>query len=102
MFVCQAIGAEYGEGFESFRPDGLMKVDVVRKKWSKSSYIQPISLLDFSLESLNPCGNQDFLNDRLQEGFLKRIRYAMKPDEAYGLVFSWDNVVVTSMFLIPM
>ena len=34
------------------------------------------------------------MNDRLQEGFLKRIRYAMKPDEAYGLIFSWDNVVV--------
>ena len=46
-----------------------------------------------------PCCNQDFLNDRLQEGFLKRIRYSMKPDEAYGLVFSWDNVVVNSMFL---
>lgn len=39
---------------------------------------------------------QDFLNDRLQEGFLQRIRYAMKPDEAFGLIFSWDNVVVTS------
>ncbi|CAK7339932.1 unnamed protein product [Dovyalis caffra] len=59
----EAIGAEYGEGFETFRQDGLLKVDV------------------------------DFLNDRLQEGFLHRIRYAMKPDEAYGLVFSWDNVV---------
>ncbi|CAN7112774.1 unnamed protein product [Brassica rapa subsp. narinosa] len=28
-------------------------------------------------------------------GFLPRIRYAMKPDEAYGLVLSWDNVVVS-------
>ncbi|KAG5416279.1 hypothetical protein IGI04_003846 [Brassica rapa subsp. trilocularis] len=27
-------------------------------------------------------------------GFLPRIRYAMKPDEAYGLVLSWDNVVL--------
>ncbi|KAF2587402.1 hypothetical protein F2Q70_00037516 [Brassica cretica] len=27
-------------------------------------------------------------------GFLPGIRYAMKPDEAYGLVFSWDNVVI--------
>lgn len=26
----QAIGAEYGEGFETFRPDGPLKVDVVR------------------------------------------------------------------------
>lgn len=35
VFVCfywilQAIGAEYGEGFETFRPNGLLKVDVVR------------------------------------------------------------------------
>lgn len=34
VFICiffpfQAIGAEYGEGFESFRPNGLLKVDVV-------------------------------------------------------------------------
>ncbi|XP_057989858.1 5-amino-6-(5-phospho-D-ribitylamino)uracil phosphatase, chloroplastic-like isoform X1 [Hevea brasiliensis] len=63
LFMQEAIGAEYGEGFETFRPDGPLKVDV------------------------------DFLNDRLQEGFLQRIRYAMKPDEAYGLIFSWDNVV---------
>jgi hypothetical protein len=26
----QAIGAEYGEGFETFRADGPLKVDVVR------------------------------------------------------------------------
>ncbi|XP_068330378.1 5-amino-6-(5-phospho-D-ribitylamino)uracil phosphatase, chloroplastic-like isoform X1 [Pyrus communis] len=63
LFMQEAIGAEYGEGFETFRPDGSLKVDV------------------------------DFLNDKLQEGFLKRIRYAMKPDEAYGLIFSFDNVV---------
>lgn len=41
----------------------------------------------------------DFLNDRLQEGFLKRIRYAMKPDEAFGLIFSWDNVVADTRAL---
>ena len=29
FFPFQAIGAEYGEGFESFRPNGLLKVDVV-------------------------------------------------------------------------
>ena len=39
---------------------------------------------------------QDFLSDRLQESFLHRIHYAMKPDEAYSLIFSWDNVVVNS------
>jgi hypothetical protein len=30
--VFQAIGAEYGEGFETFRTDGPLKVDVVRNK----------------------------------------------------------------------
>ncbi|XP_059457088.1 5-amino-6-(5-phospho-D-ribitylamino)uracil phosphatase, chloroplastic [Corylus avellana] len=69
LFMQETIGAEYGEGFETFRPDGPLKVDV------------------------------DFLNDRLQEGFLKRIRYAMKPDEAYGLIFSWDNVVADTRSL---
>ncbi|TVU17381.1 hypothetical protein EJB05_33414, partial [Eragrostis curvula] len=59
----QAIGAEYGEGFETFRMDGPLKVDV------------------------------DYLNEKLQECFLQRIRHAMKPDEAFGLIFSWDNVI---------
>lgn len=63
LFIQEAIGAEYGEGFETFRPDGPLKIDV------------------------------DFMNERLQEGLLDRIRYAMKPDESYGLIFSWDNVV---------
>lgn len=69
LFMQEAIGAEYGEGFDSFRADGPLKVDV------------------------------DFLNEKLQDGFLQRIRYAMKPDEAYGLVFSWDNVVVDTRSL---
>ncbi|MQL95931.1 hypothetical protein Taro_028602 [Colocasia esculenta] len=69
VFVEEAIGAEYGEGFETFRMDGPLKVDV------------------------------DFLNDKLQESFLQRIRYAMKPDEAFGLIFSWDNVVADTLSL---
>ncbi|KAI5670400.1 hypothetical protein M9H77_10764 [Catharanthus roseus] len=69
IFTEEAIGAEYGEGFETFRPVEPLKVDV------------------------------DFLNDRLQEGFLQRIRYAMKPDEAYGLIFTWDNVVMDTQSL---
>ncbi|RWR79025.1 haloacid dehalogenase-like hydrolase superfamily protein [Cinnamomum micranthum f. kanehirae] len=69
VFMEEEIGAEYGEGFETFRPDGLLKVDV------------------------------DFLNDRMQETFLQRIRYAMKPDEAFGLIFSWDNVVADTRSL---
>ncbi|MED6197750.1 hypothetical protein PIB30_059560 [Stylosanthes scabra] len=69
LFRQEAIGAEYGEGFETFRTDGPLKVDV------------------------------DYLNDKLQDGFLQRIRYAMKPDEAYGLIFSWDNVVADTRAL---
>ncbi|KAH0881149.1 hypothetical protein HID58_068543 [Brassica napus] len=69
LFVQEAIGAEYGEGFETFRQDGPLKVDV------------------------------DFWNEKLQDGFLQRIRYAMKPDEAYGLIFSWDNVVADTRSL---
>ncbi|KAL8172338.1 hypothetical protein V2J09_024142 [Rumex salicifolius] len=69
VFTEEAIGAEYGEGFETFRKDGLFQVDV------------------------------DFLNQQLQEGFLQRIRYAMKPDEAFGLIFSWDNVVADTRAL---
>ncbi|XP_019416062.1 PREDICTED: uncharacterized protein LOC109327392 isoform X2 [Lupinus angustifolius] len=65
LFMQEAIGAEYGEGFETFRADGPLKVDV------------------------------DYLNEKLQDSFLKRIRYAMKPDEAYGLIFSWENVADT-------
>ncbi|KAL6897910.1 hypothetical protein ACP4OV_006869 [Aristida adscensionis] len=64
VFVDEAIGAEYGEGFETFRMDGPLKVDV------------------------------DYLNEKLQECFLQRIRHAMKPDEAFGLIFSWDNVIL--------
>ncbi|KAL0928913.1 hypothetical protein M5K25_000845 [Dendrobium thyrsiflorum] len=68
-FVEEAIGAEYGEGFETFRMDGPLKLDV------------------------------DYLNERLQECFLQRIRHAMKPDEAFGLIFSWDNVVADTRSL---
>ncbi|KAF3333595.1 hypothetical protein FCM35_KLT01286 [Carex littledalei] len=64
IFSQEAIGAEYGEGFETFRTDGPLKVDV------------------------------DYLNNKLQQCFLQKIRHAMKPDEAFGLIFSWDNVVV--------
>jgi hypothetical protein len=70
VFVEEAIGAEYGEGFETFRMDGPLKVDV------------------------------DYLNEKLQECFLQRIRHAMKPDEACGLIFSWDNVIVSFFFFV--
>ncbi|PKA67136.1 hypothetical protein AXF42_Ash004628 [Apostasia shenzhenica] len=69
VFAEEAIGAEYGEGFETFRLDGPLKVDV------------------------------DYLNESLQACFLQRIRHAMKPDEAFGLVFSWDNVVADTRSL---
>ncbi|XP_078436381.1 haloacid dehalogenase-like hydrolase (HAD) superfamily protein isoform X2 [Wolffia australiana] len=66
VFGKEAIGAEYGEGFETFRMDGPLK---------------------------------DYLNNKLQESFLQRIRHAMKPDETYGLIFSWDNVVANTSSL---
>lgn len=69
IFTQEAIGAEYGEGFETFRMDGPLKVDV------------------------------DYLNEKLQGCFLQRIRHAMKPDEAFGLIFSWDNVVADTRSL---
>lgn len=69
LFVDEDIGAEHGEGFETFRPLGPLKVDV------------------------------DYLNDRMRERGLQRIRYAMKPDEAFGLIYSWDNVLADTRAL---
>eukprot|EP00249_Psilotum_nudum_P015276 c25237_g1_i1 orf=605-1768(-) len=69
LFAEEDIGAEHGEGFESFRPRGPLKVDV------------------------------DYLNDRMHERGLQRIRYAMKPDEAFGLIYSWDNVLADTKTL---
>ncbi|GAB2299394.1 hypothetical protein Dimus_033465 [Dionaea muscipula] len=69
IFTEEAIGAEYGEGFETFRQDGPLKVDV------------------------------DFLNEHLEADLPQRIRHAMKPDEAFGLIFSWDNVVANTRAL---
>lgn len=69
LFAKESIGAEHGEGFATFRTTGPLHVDV------------------------------DFLNDRMQEKGLQRIRYAMKPDEAFGLIFSWDNVLLNTQAL---
>ncbi|EFJ12148.1 hypothetical protein SELMODRAFT_158239 [Selaginella moellendorffii] len=59
----EEIGAEYGEGFSGYRPRAPLHVDV------------------------------DYLNDRMQERGLQRIKYALKPDQAFGLIYSWDNVL---------
>ncbi|BBN17843.1 hypothetical protein MPTK1_7g17320 [Marchantia polymorpha subsp. ruderalis] len=69
FFVEEAIGAEHGEGFATYRPRGPLHVDV------------------------------DYLNDRMRERGLQRIRYAMKPDEAFGLIYSWDNVIADTRAL---
>eukprot|EP00850_Spirogloea_muscicola_P001222 SM000004S15092 [mRNA] locus=s4:1253020:1256259:+ [translate_table: standard] len=69
LFAKEEIGAEHGEGFATFRPTGPLHVDV------------------------------DFLNDRMKERGLERIRYAMKPDEAFGLIYSWDNVLADTQAL---
>ncbi|CAI7736829.1 unnamed protein product, partial [Closterium sp. NIES-54] len=62
----EEIGAERGEGFATFRPKGALQVDV------------------------------DFLNDRMRKRGVDRIRLAMRPDEAFGLVYSWDNVIANT------
>jgi beta-phosphoglucomutase-like phosphatase (HAD superfamily) len=65
-----SIGAEYGEGFLSFRMSGeKTRLDV------------------------------DTLNEALQVRGAARIRHSMRPDEAHGLVFDWDDVVVDSRAL---
>lgn len=35
----------------------------------------------------------DTLNERLQLKGAQRMRTAMRPDEAYGMIFSWDGVI---------
>ncbi|CAM6101703.1 unnamed protein product [Calypogeia fissa] len=69
LFAEEEIGAEHGEGFATYRPRGPLQVDV------------------------------DYLNDRMRERGLQRIRYAMKPDEAFGLIYSWDNVLADTRSL---
>ena len=96
FFIFQAIGAEYGEGFETFRMDGPLKVDVVIHPSEITMFPHLLPLLFTGMFIFL----QDYLNDKLQESFLQRIRHAMKPDETYGLIFSWDNVVVITFFLI--
>ncbi|KAL3162903.1 hypothetical protein ABBQ32_009347 [Trebouxia sp. C0010 RCD-2024] len=64
------IGSEYGEGFVEFRIGA-----------------QPLHL------------DVDTLNERLKVQGANRMRHAMRPDEAYGMVFSLDNVIVNTRTL---
>lgn len=60
----QQIGSEYGEGFVQFTVEGGgSRLDV------------------------------DTLNERLTANGAARMRQAMCPDEAYGMLFTWDDVV---------
>lgn len=38
----------------------------------------------------------DTLNERLKVQGANRMRHAMRPDEAYGMVFSLDNVIMNT------
>jgi len=35
----------------------------------------------------------DELNDKLQPDYLERHRYVLKPDEAFGAIFTWESVL---------
>ncbi|XP_071696199.1 uncharacterized protein [Rutidosis leptorrhynchoides] len=85
----------------SLRRSSFDEQQGIRKTIIRSCYgSEEIGPLDgFQFTPTKIFMEEDFLNDRLQEGFLKRIRYAMKPDEAYALIFSWDNVVVGTQAL---
>lgn len=41
----------------------------------------------------------DSLNEQLRSAGAARMRHAMRPDEAFGLVFCWDNVVADTRAL---
>ena len=58
------VGAEYGEGFQSYLPaGGVMRVDV------------------------------DALNESLRVKGALRLRHSMRPDEAVGVVVNFDSIV---------
>ncbi len=41
----------------------------------------------------------DTLNEQLRIYGAARMRHSMRPDEAFGLIFSWDNVVADTRAL---
>ncbi|GAQ91255.1 Haloacid dehalogenase-like hydrolase (HAD) superfamily protein [Klebsormidium nitens] len=60
----ERIGAEHGEGFTTIRPSGqALRVDV------------------------------DFLNEKMRKRGRQRMRFQVRPDEAFGLVYSWEGVL---------
>ncbi|GAX74726.1 hypothetical protein CEUSTIGMA_g2173.t1 [Chlamydomonas eustigma] len=56
-------GSDWGEGFLHYRTGGLSRLDV------------------------------DTLNEKLQHRGAERLRNAQKPDEAYGMIFSFDGCI---------
>ncbi|KAL4448919.1 hypothetical protein ABPG77_007636 [Micractinium sp. CCAP 211/92] len=65
--AAQQAGAEYGEGFVQFRLSGeRIHLDV------------------------------DTLNEQMKIQGASRLRHSMRPDEAVGLIFNWDNVVANT------
>lgn len=63
-------GSEYGEGFVQFRTSGeRIHLDV------------------------------DTLNEQMQIQGVQRLRHSMRPDEAFGLIFQFDNVVADTRML---
>lgn len=68
--LTDSIGAEYGEGFVEFSLSGDIQVDV------------------------------ETLNERLEVKGATRMRHStIAPDEAYGLIFTWDGVIADTRSL---
>ncbi|KAK9816620.1 hypothetical protein WJX72_002844 [[Myrmecia] bisecta] len=64
------IGSEYGEGFVQWRISG-----------------EPLQL------------DVDTLNERLKVSGADRMRQAMRPDEAFGMIFNWDGVIANTRYV---
>jgi hypothetical protein len=91
--VFQTIRAEYGEGFETFRPDGPLKVDVVRILTRLICVLQLFShiFVEFGYHVMLVEAGMRVAHCK-KVFLIKRIRYAMKLDGAYGLgLFDFVN-----------
>ena len=98
------IGSEYGEVGDLTTEQGRMLQVVchyVRPSQAEHADLE-VALPDFQGFVEFRIGAQplhldvDTLNERLKVQGANRMRHAMRPDEAYGMVFSLDNVIINT------